>query len=58
MLLRVVTLWLSGDTNQAFQCQDSLHSGTEEVKTKNAIEESKVGKETQIKEVQRLLIKK
>lgn len=57
-MLLIVTLWLSGDTNQAFQCQDSLHSGTEEVKTKNAIEESKVGKETQIKEVQRLLIKK
>lgn len=44
--------------DQAFQCQDSLHNGTEEVKTKNAVEESKVGKETQIKEVQRLLIKK
>lgn len=58
MLLGVVTLWLSGDTNQAFQCQDSLRNGTEEVKTKNAVEESKVRKETQIKEVQRLLMKK
>lgn len=32
MLLGVVTLQLSGDTNQAFQCQDSLHNGTEEDK--------------------------